>query len=115
MKDPLSSFLKSKYDISPEIKALEGHVDKNYLLFINSVPEYVLKLSLDLTARVEWQQRLWTALSFRTKDAVALMLGYSFDESLFFGYAYDIGISELRKYNTGSHEVMIGYRFNEIK
>jgi 4-aminobutyrate aminotransferase-like enzyme/Ser/Thr protein kinase RdoA (MazF antagonist) len=49
VKDPLSSFLKSKYDISPDIKALEGHVDKNYLLFINSVPEYILKLSRDLT------------------------------------------------------------------
>lgn len=73
------------------------------------------QLSLDIAARVEWQRRLWTAISFRTQDAVALMLGYSFDESLFFGYAYDIGISELSKYNTGSHEVMIGYRFNEIK
>jgi type IX secretion system PorP/SprF family membrane protein len=73
------------------------------------------QLSLDITARVEWQRRLWAAISFRTQDAVALMLGYSFDKSLFFGYAYDIGISELSKYNTGSHEVMIGYRFNEIK
>jgi type IX secretion system PorP/SprF family membrane protein len=73
------------------------------------------QLSFDLTARVEWQKTLWAALSYRNKDAVAVMLGYSFDESLFFGYAYDIGISELSKYNTGSHEVMIGYRFNAIK
>ena len=73
------------------------------------------QLSFDITARVEWQRTLWGALSFRNKDAVAIMLGYSFDESLFFGYAYDIGISELSKYNTGSHEVMIGYRFNDIK
>ncbi len=49
VKDPVSSFLKSKYDISPEIKPLDGHVDKNYLLYINSVPTYVLKLSRDLT------------------------------------------------------------------
>ena len=48
MKDPVSIFLKSKYDISAEIKRLDGHVDKNYLLYINSVPEYVLKLSHDL-------------------------------------------------------------------
>jgi 4-aminobutyrate aminotransferase-like enzyme/Ser/Thr protein kinase RdoA (MazF antagonist) len=49
VKDSVSSFLKSKYDISPEIRPLDGHVDKNYLLYINSVPEYVLKLSRDLT------------------------------------------------------------------
>jgi len=73
------------------------------------------QLSFDLAARVEWQKKLWAALSYRNKDAVAIMLGYSFDRSLFFGYSYDIGISELSKYNTGSHEVMIGYRFNDIK
>jgi len=49
VKDSVSSFLKSKYDISPEIRSLDGHVDKNYVLYINSVPEYVLKLSRDLT------------------------------------------------------------------
>jgi hypothetical protein len=43
------------------------------------------------------------------------MLGYSFDETLFFGYAYDISISDLSNYSTGSHEIMIGYRFNDIK
>ena len=49
MADPISTFLKSRYDISAEIKILDGHVDRNYLLYINSVPEYVLKLSSDLT------------------------------------------------------------------
>ena len=49
MKDSVLSFLKSKFDISAEIKPLDGHVDKNYLLYINSVPEYILKLSRDLT------------------------------------------------------------------
>ena len=92
-------------------------IDRDWLIepsvmFKGTVPQ---QLSFDITLRVEWQKKLWTAFSFRNKDAVAAMLGYSFDESLFFGYAYDIGISELSKYNTGSHEVMIGYRFNDIK
>ena len=73
------------------------------------------ELGFDVTARVEWKQTLWTAISYRYNEAVGVMLGYCFDQSLFFGYAYDIGISDLRKYNTGSHEVMIGYRFNDIK
>ena len=73
------------------------------------------ELSFDITARVEWQKMLWAGVSYRYKDAVGILLGYSFDEMLFFGYSYDIGISELSKYNTGSHEIMIGYRFNDIK
>jgi hypothetical protein len=73
------------------------------------------QLSFDLTARVEWQKMLWGAVSYRFQDAIGIMIGYSFDETLFFGYAYDIGISAIRKYESGSHEIMIGYRFNDIK
>jgi type IX secretion system PorP/SprF family membrane protein len=73
------------------------------------------ELSFDITARVEWKKMLWAGVSYRYEDAVGILLGYSFDDILFFGYSYDIGISELSKYNTGSHEIMIGYRFNDIK
>ena len=73
------------------------------------------EISFDITARVEWQKKLWGGVSYRFRDALAIMLGYSFDETLFFGYSYDIGISDLRNYNSGSHEIMIGYRFNDIK
>jgi len=73
------------------------------------------EISFDITARVEWQKKLWGGVSYRYSDAIAIMLGYSFDETLFFGYSYDLGISDLRNYNSGSHEIMIGYRFNDIK
>ncbi|MBN1132522.1 MAG: type IX secretion system membrane protein PorP/SprF [Bacteroidales bacterium] len=73
------------------------------------------EFGFDITARVEWQKMAWGALSYRFHEAVAILLGYSYDETLYFGYAYDIGITELRKYNTGTHELMIGYRFNDIK
>lgn len=73
------------------------------------------ELSFDLTARVEWQKMLWGAVSYRYQDAIGIMVGYSFDKSLFFGYSYDISISAIRTYQTGSHEIMIGYRFNDIK
>jgi hypothetical protein len=46
---------------------------------------------------------------------VGVLIGYRYEEQLLFGYSYDIGISTLRKYNTGTHEIMIGYRFNDIK
>ncbi len=73
------------------------------------------ELNMDVTARVEWQKSFWMAVSYRHRESVGILLGYSYDEMLFFGYAYDIGISTLRKYNTGTHEIMIGYRFKDIK
>lgn len=69
----------------------------------------------DLTARAEWKKMIWGALAYRYNESIGVLIGYRFEETLFFGYSYDIGISAIRKYNTGSHEIMIGYRFNDIK
>ena len=72
-------------------------------------------LQFDISGRVMYQDMAWGGLSFRSKDAVSVLLGYIHDEKFYFGYAYDIGISGIRKYNSGTHELMIGYKFNEIK
>jgi len=73
------------------------------------------ELSFDVTARVEWQKMAWGAVSYRFHDAVSILVGYRYEDLLIFGYSYDIGLSSIRKYNTGTHEIMIGYRFNDIK
>ena len=72
-------------------------------------------IQFDLTARAMYQEMAWGGLSYRSNDALSVLLGYIHDEKFYFGYAYDIGISGLRRYNSGTHELMIGYKFNEIK
>ncbi len=92
-------------------------VDRDWIL----EPSVIVKatapkeFTFDLSARVEWQEMIWGGISYRLKDAIGFLLGYSYDEQFYFGYAYDLGISDLRNYNSGTHELMIGYRFNDIK
>jgi len=92
-------------------------VDQDWML----EPSLIVKstapkeITFDISAKVEWKNMVWGGLSYRLKDAFSVMLGYSYDEQFYFGYAYDIGVSDLRNYNTGTHELMIGYRFNDIK
>ena len=99
------------------IGAYRFQVDQDWVL----EPSVMIKgtapkeLSFDLTARAEWKKMVWGAVSYRYHEAIGILVGYSYEEVFFFGYAYDIGISALRKYNTGTHEIMIGYRFNDIK
>ena len=88
------------YKIEPSI-LIKGTAPKNF--------------QFDLTSRVIYQDMVWGGLSYRMKDAVSLLLGYIYDDKFYFGYSYDMGITGLRRYNSGSHELMIGYRFNDIK
>ena len=106
--------LKTHFNL---VGAYSFEVDRDWILepsvmFKGTAPK---EISFDITARTEWKKMLWGAVSYRFRDAVSILLGYSYEETLFFGYAYDIGITTLRKYNTGTHEIMIGYRFNDIK
>jgi type IX secretion system PorP/SprF family membrane protein len=72
-------------------------------------------LQFDITARVIWQDIVWGGISYRSQDAVSFLIGYSYEERIYFGYSYDMTLSDLKKHNTGSHEIMFGFRFHDIK
>lgn len=46
-----------------------------------------------------------------TLDAVALVGGFKLNEKISIGYAYDLGLSNIKAVNTGSHEVLLNYNF----
>jgi type IX secretion system PorP/SprF family membrane protein len=69
----------------------------------------------ELTAKALYQKMAWMAISFRTSDAVAILLGYNYKDQIYFGYSYDITYNKLRVESSGSHELMIGARFNRIR
>jgi type IX secretion system PorP/SprF family membrane protein len=64
----------------------------------------------------QWDNtKLWGGISYRTGDAVTILLGTTIKRKIEIGYSYDMGINKLRSYNGGSHEIMIGFKFNDIK
>lgn len=73
------------------------------------------EIRFEINGKVEWQEMVWAGIGYRFHDAISIIAGYNYDDKFYFGYAYDIGITDLRKYNLGTHELMIGYRFNDIK
>jgi type IX secretion system PorP/SprF family membrane protein len=80
-----------------------------------------LPMQLDLNARVWYGKRswngdkVWAGISYRTKDALNIMIGYIYQRKVEIGYSYDITINRTRVYQSGSHEIMIGFKFNNIK
>ena len=69
----------------------------------------------DINTRIMYQNKGWLGVSFRSQDAFSVLLGYIHENKIYIGYSYDFTITDLRKYDSGSHEIMIGYRFNDIK
>ncbi len=69
-------------------------------------------IMLDYTLRLHYKEKIFTGVSIRLNDAIALHVGARFLENFQVSYSYDFLISKLRSYSSGSHEIMIAYSFN---
>lgn len=58
---------------------------------------------------------LWLGVSFRPVSAISFMLQLQLTEQLSFGYSYDATIGQLSSIESGSHELMLTYKFRFSK
>jgi type IX secretion system PorP/SprF family membrane protein len=54
---------------------------------------------------------LWLGASYRQGDGMIGMVEYQATKNLRIGYAYDMAFTNLRNYNSGSHEIMLAWDF----
>lgn len=92
------------YDINDKIRLQPSVLVK----YVNPVPPQA-----EITARAIYNEMLSASLSYRTSDALGLVLSYTHKNYLTVGYSYDVLVSNLGNYSTGSHEVMLGIRFKQ--
>jgi type IX secretion system PorP/SprF family membrane protein len=70
-------------------------------------------LQFDLGVRGIYKEKLWLGAAYRHLDAISVMVGYTMQENLTFAYSYDLAMTNIRKYSTGTHELMIGIKFHK--
>lgn len=68
-----------------------------------------IKPQVDLNAKLQYRDLLWAAVSYRSEDAVAAMVGLSVSNTFNVGYSYDYTTSGLSPYSRGTHEVVLGF------
>ncbi|MBK7183330.1 MAG: type IX secretion system membrane protein PorP/SprF [Bacteroidetes bacterium] len=69
-------------------------------------------LQFDIGLRAIYKDKLWIGGAFRYLDAVSAMVGYTMQENITFAYSYDFTTTAIKKYSTGTHEIMIGIKFH---
>ncbi len=74
--------------------------------------EYPAPPKIDIGARCIYKDQIWLGSAYRHNDAVSVLLGYMHKDYLMIGYSYDFTTTKLKKYYTGTHEVMLGIRFS---
>jgi type IX secretion system PorP/SprF family membrane protein len=72
-------------------------------------------VQVDLNASFLISEVLWLGASYRTKEAVVLLVEVVIAQKLRIGYSYDIYLNEIQQHNRGSHEVMLEYNIPNKK
>lgn len=82
-----------------------GDIDANIMMRTEFV-----KFSADINVRYFLDMiPAYAGVTYRTSDAVAIMLGYKPVENLTVGYSYDVTTNRLSGISAGSHEIMLKY------
>ena len=69
-------------------------------------------VQLDLTTRVFYKEDYWAGVSWRTNDAIIIMMGLKYDR-FYFAYAFDFTLTDIRKQSFGTHEITLAVKFGE--
>jgi type IX secretion system PorP/SprF family membrane protein len=80
------------------------------LKYVEPVP-----LQYEFSARGIYKEFAWLGVSYRKTDAIVMLVGFTLQENISLGYAYDFIQSDLGNYSSGSHEIMLSVRFNKRK
>jgi len=66
-------------------------------------------MATDLTAKVDYQRRMWLGFSLRPKDAFVTFVGFRMLDFMSLGYSYDATLSNIRSVSGGSHEIVLNF------
>lgn len=93
-------FEKKKFELQPSI----------LVRYTKPVPVQVSGM-----LRAMYDKKYWLGLVYRHDDAIGINAGFVWKERFTIAYGYDFSVNGLRKYNSGSHEVMLSIILNKKK
>jgi len=94
------------FDVSPSIKFKPAVLTK----MVAGSP-----LQVDASANFLFFDKFMLGGAYRWDAAVSALAGFQVTDGLFIGYSYDMETTNLRNYNSGSHEVFLRFElFNKV-
>jgi len=94
------------FDLSPDIKFKPAILTK----MVTGAP-----LQIDGSANFLFFDKLMLGGAYRWDAAVSALAGFQVTDGLFIGYSYDMETTQLKNYNSGSHEVFLRFElFNRV-
>lgn len=80
-------------------------------ILMKYVPKYA-PIDFDFNANFIFIDRIWIGAGYRLNDSYNFMAAVNVTRQFRVGYAYDLTVTPISKFTSGTHEVMLGYDFD---
>lgn len=84
-------------------------------------PSVLVKYTNNVTPQVDvsvagwYKQMVGLGIAYKSLGFLSTFIQYNMKDAIVFGYAFDFSMNPLQQYSSGSHELMIQYRFGKPK
>lgn len=92
------------FDLSENLKFKPAVMGK----FVSGSP-----ITVDLSANFMIQEKFTVGVSHRFDDSVSFLAGFQITPGFYAGYAFDYTVTDLNKYNDGSHEIILRFQLQK--
>lgn len=101
-KDKINYYLMAGYvfDLSYDLKFKPAVLTK----MVEGAP-----LQVDVSANFMFFDKFTVGVAYRWSAALSAMVGFQITDGLYVGYGYDNETTNLKNYNSGSHEIFLRY------
>ncbi|MBP2831834.1 type IX secretion system membrane protein PorP/SprF [Aquimarina sp. U1-2] len=116
------------YDIENGVLTNDGRLNRNFNFLVGSridlnqnfeiVPSILVKtvvgapIQWDINGKLVYQDKLWGGLAYRNQDALIGFFGMKVLQNFLVSYSYDWSLTEFSGQQSGTHEVILSYRFD---
>jgi type IX secretion system PorP/SprF family membrane protein len=73
------------------------------------------KVSIDYSVKAYFRQNIWMGVTYRDIQSGVAIVGWNFNDRLSAAYSYEMSLGELKQFNDGSHELVLGLRLHNIR
>jgi type IX secretion system PorP/SprF family membrane protein len=73
------------------------------------------ELTIDYNIKAYFREHIWLGVTYRDIKSGVGIIGWNFDEKISASYSYEMSLGEFKKFNDGSHELVLALRLNNFR
>jgi type IX secretion system PorP/SprF family membrane protein len=70
---------------------------------------------MDYNVKAYIQNKVIAGLSYRSIESVVVLMGFNINQTFTASYSYEVSVGQFRKFNDGSHELVLAARLKNLK